>query len=73
MLLHPALNCVVFHADSSTTVLWGGVWSPLLGLVMISSILVNSLLGRRDGQRLNCVLIGCGKVVWLEFQGLEET
>ena len=43
-LLHPVLKCVVFHADSNTMVLWGGVWSPLLGLVMISSILVNSLL-----------------------------
>lgn len=72
-MLYPALNCVVFHADSNTTVLWGGVWSPLLGLVTISSILVNSLLGRRDGRRLNCVLIGCGKVVWLEVQGWEET
>ena len=72
-MLHLALNCVGFHADSNTTVLWAGVWNPLLGLVTISRILVHSLLVRRDGQKLNCVLIGCGKVVWLEVQGLEET
>ena len=49
------------------------VWSPPLGLVADEQYSGQQLLGRRNGQGLNCVLIGCGQVVWLEVQGLEET